>query len=408
MRDAEVLVVDLDLGVVSARWSPAPHLTTDEDGVREFTPRVLRRMVRSEDGRVFAMVQLHDTSEVDVDVDPDPDDSGADSDPYGGGENGMPPPACDGIVRTEITEVDADSGFGASMVYDIRDGYPLDLTVAADGSMRVATANGVAQELKNAPIPTEPTCVLPADLHRVRGLTTGITTAHDGQSWAVTREPFAVGPVAVLSSGIEGDRTGFAVFADSSGGIACVSCHPDGGDDGHTWNFSTGARRTQSLGGLAVGDTAPFHWNGEMVSMSHLFATVGEDRMGLAPLAGTEEQNLVDLLNALPAPPNDRPQDSTLVAQGRALFEDPTVRCVDCHSGWRYSNGGDADVGTGGRFQVPSLIGVGVRLPLMHDGCADTLRERFDDVACGGRNHGQTAQLTSEEIDALVAFLDSL
>jgi hypothetical protein len=63
------------------------------------------------------------------------------------------------------------------------------------------------------------------------------------------------------------------------------------------------------------------------------------------------------------------------------------------------------DVGTGGAFQAPSLVGVGARLPLMHDGCADTLRERFD-PACGGDAHGPA--LSDEEVDALVAYLETL
>jgi hypothetical protein len=65
-------------------------------------------------------------------------------------------------------------------------------------------------------------------------------------------------------------------------------------------------------------------------------------------------------------------------------------------------------VGTGGEFQVPSLLGVGTRLPLMHDGCAETLRDRFDDPDCGGHDHGDTSQLSSSDVDALVTFLETL
>jgi hypothetical protein len=43
----------------------------------------------------------------------------------------------------------------------------------------------------------------------------------------------------------------------------------------------------------------------------------------------------------------------------------------------------------------------------MHDGCATTLRDRFDPT-CGGAQHGSTAGLSSGQIDDLIAFLGSL
>jgi hypothetical protein len=43
----------------------------------------------------------------------------------------------------------------------------------------------------------------------------------------------------------------------------------------------------------------------------------------------------------------------------------------------------------------------------MHDGCATTLRDRFN-PACGGDRHGITANLSPTQIDDLIAYLDSL
>jgi cytochrome c peroxidase len=65
------------------------------------------------------------------------------------------------------------------------------------------------------------------------------------------------------------------------------------------------------------------------------------------------------------------------------------------------------DVGTGGKFQVPSLVGVSQRAPFMHDGCAATLRDRFGPCG-GGDKHGFTSQLTSAQITDLVAYLETL
>jgi CxxC motif-containing protein (DUF1111 family) len=105
-----------------------------------------------------------------------------------------------------------------------------------------------------------------------------------------------------------------------------------------------------------------------------------------------------------------RPQptivDREAVVRGRTLF-DTTAGCASCHSGALLTNNASMDVGTGGTFQVPSLIGVSHRLPVMHDGCATTLRDRFR-TECGGAGHGSTAALTEAQISDLVAYLESI
>lgn len=71
------------------------------------------------------------------------------------------------------------------------------------------------------------------------------------------------------------------------------------------------------------------------------------------------------------------------------------------------ANNQTMNVGTGGRFQVPSLLGLGARAPYLHTGCAPTLRERFS--ACGGgASHGRTWILKEDQLDDLVSYLDSL
>lgn len=65
------------------------------------------------------------------------------------------------------------------------------------------------------------------------------------------------------------------------------------------------------------------------------------------------------------------------------------------------------NVGTGGVFEVPSLLGVGARARFMHDGCAATLSNRFG--SCGGGDaHGVTSQLAAAELADLVSFLETL
>jgi cytochrome c peroxidase len=65
------------------------------------------------------------------------------------------------------------------------------------------------------------------------------------------------------------------------------------------------------------------------------------------------------------------------------------------------------DVGTGKPYQVPSLRGLAARAPYMHDGCAATLHDRFGPCG-GGDRHGVTSALTTDQIDDLVAYLETL
>lgn len=65
--------------------------------------------------------------------------------------------------------------------------------------------------------------------------------------------------------------------------------------------------------------------------------------------------------------------DLAAVDRGQALFSGDAA-CSTCHTGALMTNNQTLDVGTGGRFQVPSLIGVSYRTPLMHNGECPTIR----------------------------------
>ncbi len=199
-------------------------------------------------------------------------------------------------------------------------------------------------------------------------------------------------------------------------GITCASCHPEGLDDGHVWRFPEfGARRTQSLVG-GIRGTEPLHWGGELPSMRELTDQVMHVRMGrLQPLTDAEVGVLLDWLDGLPARRVDQVLRWSAVDRGRALFEDPAVGCATCHHEGDYRAGRAHDVGTGGSFQTPSLVGVGLRRPLMHDGCAETVAARFDPellredgTVCGGDAHGNLAGLDADDIRDLVEYVQSL
>jgi mono/diheme cytochrome c family protein len=194
---------------------------------------------------------------------------------------------------------------------------------------------------------------------------------------------------------------------NAGGGIACASCHGEGGEDGHVWNFSSlGPRRTQSLN-IGLEGTAPFHWGGDESDIDNLMTDVFVGRMGGVHQGTSRISALTRFLFALQPSAAPAPADTTAVERGRELFMSPAVGCNDCHSGDKLTNNTTVDVGTGGALQVPSLRGVAYRAPFMHNGCAPTLRDRFS-PACGGASHGNTQDLAPEAIDDLVAFLQTL
>ncbi|MFO0547044.1 MAG: cytochrome-c peroxidase [Polyangiaceae bacterium] len=219
---------------------------------------------------------------------------------------------------------------------------------------------------------------------------------------------------AIALGGADTTDTGYELFHDigatTSSGLACASCHPEGRDDGHVWHFEgleVGARRTQSLAGTLDG-TAPFHWQGDLGSLNALMKIVFEHRMG----GLSEPQERVDALETWLE--NIQPNhvgglvDTAAVERGRALFQSEQVGCSKCHSGPMLTNNLTMDVGTGRAFQVPSLIGVGVRAPFMHDGCATTLMDKFDPTCGGDERHGNTADLTSAQQADLVSYMNTL
>jgi mono/diheme cytochrome c family protein len=331
------------------------------------------------------------------------------------------------IVRSAITQG------GMSFLLPSQAVVPVDFVATPSGFAVVAAGNGhsgsLSQVFEVAPGP----CGTGVMGHSLSGDGDGgvtpaqpvaIAAMPNGVLVVQSREPAALHFIfhadatkdaAIALASESREDTGHAIFHSNSGsGIACASCHGEGADDGHVWTFavpeggvatSVGPRRTPSLLGTIAG-TAPYHWDGTMTDIDMLAEQVMTQRMNGPELSKSQKAALQSWLFALPRPTQEPAAMFASSTHGKALFESDTVGCTACHNGPRFTNNATVDVGTGGSFQVPSLIGVRARAPYLHDGCAQTLRDRFG--SCGGTHHGNTAGLSPSDIDDLVAYLMTL
>ncbi|WP_437681335.1 c-type cytochrome [Sorangium sp. So ce131] len=406
-RAAELLSVDAD-GNVTER-AQLPTFTLFE---QRFVPVVAWKTVRLPTGGVAMVHQRALVEPVQVE--------------QGGYSSG----GCDGsIVHSAVSEVGAGQSSDAPAAAAALPFAPLpvDLAVSEDGGSYAVVSAGINEVIVTDPgslrgvspeFGLEGNCAAPSQRLPVDG--EPIAVAFRGDAVVVqTREPASLqvlapgGAAARIVVKLPGESrrdTGHEMFhKNPSGPMVCASCHPEGGEDNHTWDFDTiGPRRTQFVSG-GILQTAPFHWDGDMAGIETIMEEVFEKRMG-GTRQGPRRVNLfARWIDSLPAPPASPAPDAEAVARGEALFHDKTVDCARCHAGAQLTNNEAADVGTGKAFQVPSLVRIGARAPFMHNGCAATLKDRFDDPTCGGGDkHGKTSHLSPEQIGDLVAYLESL
>ena len=429
-RSAELLVIDED-GKVTQRVTPASmssSVAPSKFGSAmggDFTPAVAWRAVRKPDGgfvmahqRGFAMpIPLSEPSS------------------YGNTGGG-----CGGIVQSTITVFPSGAASGHAIApskSDIAVGpalqgaLPVDLAVGPGGVTAVALAGNDGVVLVPASMPPNQGDCGGLPSIPVDGQPTAVAFDASGRLLVQTREPSRL---LVLGGNTEalnvvdrielpGDSvldTGHEMFhrpaRGPGGSLACASCHPEGREDGRVWRFSTdpataaAPRRTQSLAG-GVLDTAPLHWTGDLHDMTDVMGEVFVRRMGGSapgPRHVRAFAGWVQTLRPIAADGAETPS----TARGREIFHRSETACATCHGGARMTNDETMDVGTGDHgpeaFQVPSLLGLASRAPYMHDGAAATIRDRFIPAIGGGDAHGRTSQLSSGELDDLVAYLESL
>jgi len=213
------------------------------------------------------------------------------------------------------------------------------------------------------------------------------------------------------------------------GHFSCNTCHFEGREDKLTWVVTQGPRQTPALAGR-LHDSAPFNWNGTKDHLqTNMTRTVS--RMGGTGLTDDEKNDLEKfMLQGF-----DEPKNPHIAAAGELTPEQQLgmdlffgeAGCGTCHVGGdsvdtlNHSVGtltdpeveahaalqerGEAEVTDPSKFNTPSLRGLFYTAPYLHDGSAATLREAL--LMTEGRM-GHIQELTSDEIDALVAYMNTL
>lgn len=354
-----------------------------------------------------------------------------------------------GAVGSECTVLGADGAVLSSLA--IQAVLPVDVAVSPDGTFAAVVgagdsfASGLAtltivalggtappQGSPDADAPVGLPAAAPAPPFSNAGVQLpagrqATAVAFDGRGNVLiqTREPASLWVIPVPSGGVNAsgpwstpnapielssltrDDTGHDIFHTSAGAlIACASCHPEGGDDSHVWLLDSAQRRTPSLRGTVAG-TAPYHWPGDEPDLPTLTGDVYNVRMAGQALDPEQMSALESWIQSIPAPTAPSWVDPAAAARGGVLFNGAVAQCSACHSGAKLTNNQTIDVGTGQAFQVPPLIGVGWRTPLLHDGCAATVADRFA-ASCATPAHGNISALTTQNIVDMTAYLDSL
>lgn len=228
-----------------------------------------------------------------------------------------------------------------------------------------------------------------------------------------------------------GERLFYTADFAFQGQFGCANCHLDATIDGLQWDlepdgFGKDIVDNRSLENLA--GTEPFKWNGGNPDMPTECGPRTEKFFFRSQ--GFNPQQLTDLVTfvySLPYRPNRYrlANDALAPAQerGKTIFErtrykngktiPETNQCATCHSGPKYTNQKQVDVGTGKStdrspvIDVPQLSNVAYSAPYLHDGSARSLEEIWT-VFNPKDTHGVSNDLTKDELNDLIEYLKTL
>ena len=236
----------------------------------------------------------------------------------------------------------------------------------------------------------------------------------------VDLEKEVIDTISLGHSDLSSSQQGEALFYDATlsldGWISCNSCHPDGHTNGklndNLGDDDYGApKRVISL--LGTGDSAPWAWNGSQHNLvdqvrKSLYLTMHGARE--AVVLEEDVMSITSYLRSLPHPPSISTARGTAnpsqIAIGKNIFT--KNGCSECHGGTAYTSREKFEISLSDDTKTyvlnpPSLRGVSQRVRWLHDGRAVSLRDVF-----ARHGHQNANQLSEEELDSLLHFLNSL
>lgn len=211
------------------------------------------------------------------------------------------------------------------------------------------------------------------------------------------------GGMLFVDPGISGD-----------GSRSCATCHPGGGSDGGIYRSgiavtrgTPGGRRTPSLFG--VWQTPPYLRDGSLPTLDAAVDQMLAIDMGGAALSGPDRRALIDYVASI------RPFDRGRIAPDGSPVEPATLRarrgfelfqradCALCHPAPLFTHLRQREVGTGGRFDTPTLRGLQTRSLFGHDGRFESVEEIVRVILAT-----RGVELTELELESLLEYLKLL
>jgi YVTN family beta-propeller protein len=215
------------------------------------------------------------------------------------------------------------------------------------------------------------------------------------------------------------------------GQFSCANCHIDATFDGLEWDLEPDGFGVDVVDNRSIEDltgTQPFKWNGGNPDLPTECGPRTEKYFYRSQ--SYNEQELTDLVSfvlSLPLRPNryrSKSGDLTPAQErGKIIFErthykngkpiPESNQCAYCHSGSKYTNQKQVDVGSGKwidrspLIDVPQLPNVAYSAPYLHDGTARSLEEIWT-VFNPKDTHGVTNDLTKDELNDLIEYLRTL
>ncbi|GLH78409.1 cytochrome b6 [Bradyrhizobium sp. SSBR45G] len=218
---------------------------------------------------------------------------------------------------------------------------------------------------------------------------------------------------------------GLELFNDTglSGGnkASCATCHFS---TGHTNNKTyvgldvvadgdPNGRNTPTLWG--VGERSVFGWQGQAATLEDSIRGIIVNRMkGPEPSKETLAA-LIAYVRTLNYPANwqvnedgsPRPDASAAVKRGFELYTGDGG-CGTCHQLPTFDKKSRDDIGTGGKFKVPTLHAVASTAPYFHDGRTASLREAVKMMWEVYAKKMESRLPTDAELDDLTAYVGAL